>query len=119
MGDAFPRGPEAVTAEWLSKNVGGTVDSFDIEQIGIGVGLLGRLYRLKLNGDGVPDSVIAKFPTLDDGARMNVVEPLQLLLEGSALLQARRQSSRPSRHPRRTSPSTTPSRETSHCSSKT
>ncbi|MEX0875113.1 MAG: phosphotransferase [Actinomycetota bacterium] len=76
MGDAFPRGPEEITTDWLSKHVGGTVGSFDVEQIGIGVGLLGRLYRLELSGDDVPASVIAKFPTLDEGARMNVVEPL-------------------------------------------
>jgi hypothetical protein len=65
-----------VTAEWLSDKVGGTVTSFAMEQIGVGVGLLGRLYRATLTGDGVPASVVAKFPTLDEGARMNVTAPL-------------------------------------------
>lgn len=78
MGDAtFPRGPEDITADWLSEAVGAKVDDFEIEQIGIGVGLLGRLFRLKLTGDGkTPEGVVAKFPTLDEGARMNVVEPM-------------------------------------------
>ena len=73
-----PYRPEDITTEWLSESTRSTVTSFDTEQIGIGVGLLGRLYRVMLatEGDG-PSSVIAKFPTLDDGARMNVVEPLR------------------------------------------
>lgn len=74
---SFPRGPEDITAAWLSEVLGAGVTSFEIEQIGIGVGLLGRLYRLTLTGDGAPSSVIAKFPTLDETARMNVVEPLR------------------------------------------
>jgi aminoglycoside phosphotransferase (APT) family kinase protein len=79
MGGAttFPRVPEDLATDWLSDRVGGTISSFEVEQIGIGVGILGRLYRLTLSGDNVPASVIAKFPTLDEGARMNVVEPLR------------------------------------------
>src|SRR5439155_20899812 len=55
----------------------GTVESVTREQIGVGVGLLGRLYRLSLTGSGVPSSIILKLPTLDMGARTNVVEPLR------------------------------------------
>jgi hypothetical protein len=70
-----PFRPEDITNEWLSEAVGDEVTGFDMEQIGIGVGLLGRLYRIDLKGAG-PGSVIAKFPTLDEGARMNVIEPM-------------------------------------------
>jgi hypothetical protein len=70
-----PFRPEDITNEWLTEAVGADVTGFDMEQIGIGVGLLGRLYRINLNGAG-PGSVIAKFPTLDEGARMNVIEPM-------------------------------------------
>jgi thiamine kinase-like enzyme len=77
MGAAFPADPSQLSNEWLGNAVGGTVSGFDVEQIGIGVGLLGRLYRVTLQGEGVPATVIAKFPTLDEGARMNVVEPLR------------------------------------------
>jgi len=73
---AFPADPAQLTAEWLGEAVGGEVTSFDIDQIGVGVGLLGRLYRVSLEGQNVPASVVAKFPTLDEGARMNVVEHL-------------------------------------------
>lgn len=73
---AFPHQPEDITAEWLSSIVGGTVDGFTLEQIGVGVGLLGRLYRITLSGSGVPATVVAKFPTLDEGARANVTTPL-------------------------------------------
>lgn len=73
---AFPHQPEDITADWLSTVLGGSVASFALEQIGVGVGLLGRLYRITLTGDGVPASVVAKFPTLDEGARANVTTPL-------------------------------------------
>jgi ecdysteroid kinase len=72
----FPHQPEDLSAAWLTEQLDGTVTGFSIEQIGVGVGLLGRLYRLTLEGDGVPTSVIAKFPTLDEAARMNVAGPL-------------------------------------------
>ncbi|MEX2394017.1 MAG: phosphotransferase [Actinomycetota bacterium] len=74
---SFPSQPENLTTEFLSETIGSNVSSFEIEQIGIGVGLLGRLYRLTLTSDGGPAAVIAKFPTLDEGARMHVVEPLR------------------------------------------
>lgn len=73
----FPHQPEQLTAEWLSSTVGAPVTDFSVEQIGVGVGLLGRLYRLTLTGDATtPPTVIAKFPTLDEGARMYVTTPL-------------------------------------------
>ncbi|HYZ92182.1 MAG TPA: phosphotransferase [Actinomycetota bacterium] len=78
MADAsFPHTPEDITTSWLSDSLGAPVSAFEAEQIGIGVGLLGRLYRLQLTSEGGPASVIAKFPTLDETARMNVVEPLR------------------------------------------
>lgn len=77
MTDTFPHAPEDVSAAWLSEIIGAPVASFDREQIAIGIGLLGRLYRLTLTGKGTPSSVVVKFPTLDEGARANVVEPLR------------------------------------------
>jgi hypothetical protein len=69
----FPHQPEDITVEWLSEKLGTPVGAFEIEQIGIGVGLLGRLYRLTLDSGA---TVVAKFPTLDEGARANVTTPL-------------------------------------------
>jgi hypothetical protein len=73
----FPREAHEITPDWLSAILGGSVETVEHEQIGIGVGLLGRLYRLALTGKGVPSSIILKLPTLDTGARQNVVEPLR------------------------------------------
>ncbi len=68
MAHAFPHQPEDLTAAWISEKIGAPVNDFTIEQIGVGVGLLGRLYRLTLTGDAsTPASVVAKFPTLDEG----------------------------------------------------
>ncbi len=73
-----PFRPEDVTTDWLSASVGKNVTGFDMEQIGVGVGILGRLYRVSMTtDDGGSVSAVAKFPTLDDGARMNVVAPLR------------------------------------------
>jgi hypothetical protein len=73
----FPHQPEDITAEWLAAKVGAPVTEFTLEQIGVGVGLLGRLYRVTLTGDAsTPATVVAKFPTLDEGARANVATPL-------------------------------------------
>lgn len=74
---AFPHEPEGLTAEWLAATIGAPVSDFSLEQIGVGVGLLGRLYRVSLTGDATtPATVIAKFPTLDEAARANVAAPL-------------------------------------------
>lgn len=73
----LPAGPEELTTEWLSEALGSDVKSFECEQIGIGVGLLGRLFRVTMNIDGHgAATAVAKFPTLDEGARMHVIEPL-------------------------------------------
>lgn len=73
----FPSSPENITAEWLGHVLGTNVEAFELEQIGIGVGLLGRLFRITLTTDGGPSSIVAKLPTLDDGARIHVAEPLR------------------------------------------
>ncbi|HUR77957.1 MAG TPA: phosphotransferase [Acidimicrobiales bacterium] len=73
----FPRHPEEITAGWLAEKLGAPVSDFTLEQIGVGVGLLGRLYRVSLTGHAsTPATIIAKFPTLDEGARANVATPL-------------------------------------------
>jgi hypothetical protein len=70
----------SVTAGWLSEVLGVDVRQCRLEQIGIGVGLLGRIYRAHLEGPGVPTSVVVKFPTLDQRARTEVCEPLEFYL---------------------------------------
>jgi hypothetical protein len=77
----FPVDPSSVTAAWLSEVLGADVRECRLEQIGIGVGLLGRLYRVHLKGGpDVPTSVVVKFPTLDTRARSAICEDLEFYL---------------------------------------
>ncbi len=76
----FPVDPLCVTPRWLSDILGSEVRACRLEQIGIGVGLLGRVYRAHLEGDGVPASVVVKLPTLDTQARTAVCEDLEFYL---------------------------------------
>jgi hypothetical protein len=40
----------------------------DVRQIGVGVGVSSALYRVRLTGDGCPETVIVKLPALDEAA---------------------------------------------------
>ena len=59
-----------IDAAWLTTAVGARIESFTVEPIGVGVGLMGLLYRLAISGDaGAPASVIVKLPVLLDETR--------------------------------------------------
>ncbi|MDA0271731.1 MAG: hypothetical protein O3C68_00560, partial [Proteobacteria bacterium] len=60
---SFPTTPEELTAQWLTDKLGYEVESFDIEALGEGGGLLGLVTRLHLNASEGPKTLIAKFPT--------------------------------------------------------
>jgi hypothetical protein len=77
----FPVDVLSVTPTWLSEVLGADVRECRLEQIGIGVGLLGRLYRAHLEGGpGVPTSVVVKFPMLDGPVRSEICEDLEFYL---------------------------------------
>ena len=77
----FPVDPSSVTAAWLSEVLGADVRECRLEQIGIGVGLLGRLYRAHLEGGpDVPTSVVVKLPLLDSRVRSEICEDLEFYL---------------------------------------
>jgi ecdysteroid kinase len=77
----FPVEPDSVTPTWLSEVLGAKVHGCTLEQIGIGVGLLGRLYRVHLTaGPQLPKSVVVKFPTLDPVARSAICQDLEFYL---------------------------------------
>ncbi|KUI40635.1 phosphotransferase [Mycobacterium sp. GA-1199] len=77
----IPVDPQSITAEWLSEVLDADVRVCKLEQIGIGYGVLGRLYRARLiGGPGVPESVVVKLPTLDSTTRTNLCEDLDLYL---------------------------------------
>ncbi len=76
----FPTVIDEVTAPWLTETLrssgalasGSQVSDFDIEPIGMGIGIMGLLYRLSLrydsNGAG-PETVVAKLASSDAQAR--------------------------------------------------
>lgn len=77
----IPVDPAAVTPEWLSEVLGADVRSCELEQIAVGVGLLGRVFRARLEGGpDVPETVVVKLPTLDTTARLELCEGLELYL---------------------------------------
>ena len=51
----FPVDPQFVTPEMAQRVLGADVRGFRLEQIGVGVGLLGRLYRAHLEGQAAPN----------------------------------------------------------------
>jgi hypothetical protein len=66
----FPTTSAALTTEWLSGALGTAVTGFEIEPIGVGVGLVCDLVRVHLRHDGDgPSTIIAKFPSASEENR--------------------------------------------------
>jgi hypothetical protein len=64
----IPATIDDVTAPWLSAVTGFDVSALSIAQIGVGIGVSSALYRVSLEGDGCPASVVVKLPALDEAA---------------------------------------------------
>jgi hypothetical protein len=65
---AIPSSIDEVTTSWLSEVMAAEVRSHTVEHIGKGIGVSSAVYRLHLDGDGCPDTVVAKVPALDEAA---------------------------------------------------
>jgi hypothetical protein len=84
----FPIEPGAVTAPWLGEVLEADVWGCELEQIAIGVGLLGRLFRAHLDGGpDVPATVVVKLPTLDAAARSAICEDMEFYLREARFYQ--------------------------------
>jgi hypothetical protein len=64
----IPTSIDDVTAAWLAEVTGLDVHAVEIEQIGVGVGVMSALYRARLTGPGCPSTVVVKLPALDESA---------------------------------------------------
>jgi hypothetical protein len=66
----IPKTADDLTPEWLSEALGRRITGVRVEAVGVGVGLVGTLFRCTLdgNGDG-PDTVIAKLAAPTDEGR--------------------------------------------------
>lgn len=77
----IPVDPSSVTPAWLSDALQTDVRGCEIEQIAVGVGLLGRLFRIHVDGGpDAPASVVMKLPTLDTKVRRQICEPADFYL---------------------------------------
>jgi hypothetical protein len=65
---AIPTSIDDITAAWLAEVTGLPISGVRAEEIGAGLGVIGAVYRLQLEGDGVPPSIVAKLPGLDEAA---------------------------------------------------
>jgi hypothetical protein len=65
---AIPANIGEVTSGWLSEVMGLPVTGCRSEQFGVGIGVSSALYRVHLEGDGVPPTVVVKMPALDPAA---------------------------------------------------
>lgn len=68
MSADIPAAIDDVTPAWLSEVTGWTVRAAKPEQIGIGIGVSSAVYRVALEGEGCPPTVILKLPALDEAA---------------------------------------------------
>jgi hypothetical protein len=59
---------EQVTARWVAEAAGLAVTSVEHEIIGVGIGVSSAVYRLRLQGDGVPETLVLKLQALDEAA---------------------------------------------------
>ena len=69
MADAtIPSSIDEIDAAWLRRVTGLGIESAEIEQFGMGIGVSSALYRARLDGPSCPESVVVKLPALDEAA---------------------------------------------------
>ena len=64
----IPGSIDDVTPAWLTEVLNCEVGAAVPERIGVGIGVSSALYRVRLTGDGCPDTVVVKLPALDEAA---------------------------------------------------
>ncbi|EKF24161.1 phosphotransferase enzyme family protein [Mycolicibacterium hassiacum DSM 44199] len=74
----IPTDPHDVTPAWLGDVLQAEVRTCRLEQIAVGVGLVGRLFRVHLDADRGPPTVVVKLPNADPAVNAEVCAPLQL-----------------------------------------
>jgi aminoglycoside phosphotransferase (APT) family kinase protein len=65
---SIPTTIDEVTPAWVADATGLAVTGVEHEIIGVGVGVSSAVYRLRLQGDDVPDTLILKLRALDEAA---------------------------------------------------
>jgi len=65
---AIPAGIAEVDPAWLSEATGLTITGVEHEIIGVGIGVSSAVYRLRLAGEDVPETLVLKLQALDEAA---------------------------------------------------
>ncbi len=65
---AIPATIDDVTAQWLGQATGLDVTHVTSEIIGVGIGVSSAVYRLRLTGNDVPETLVLKLNALDEAA---------------------------------------------------
>lgn len=65
---SIPDTIDDITPAWLRDVAGLPCDTAEISRIGVGIGVSSALYRVSLQGQGCPSSVVVKLPALDAAA---------------------------------------------------
>jgi hypothetical protein len=66
---AIPRTVDDLTPQWCSDALGREITSVAATPLGVGVGLVGQLFRLELDGPGGAQTIVAKMSAPTDEAR--------------------------------------------------
>ena len=65
---SIPKHPDDITPAWFHEHLGWKVDHVDIHEIGAGLGVMSAVYRARLTGEDVPESVVVKLTAIDPAA---------------------------------------------------
>lgn len=64
----IPANIDDITADWVAEATGLAVTGVEHEIIGVGVGVSSAVYRLRLTGENIPDTLVLKLKALDEAA---------------------------------------------------
>jgi hypothetical protein len=65
---SIPKHPDDITVDWLNEHLGWDVSRVDVHEIGAGLGVSSAVYRARLTGTDVPESVVVKLTAVDPAA---------------------------------------------------
>lgn len=65
---SIPKHPDDLTPAWFAEHLGWDLDHVDVHEIGAGIGVSSAVYRARLTGSDVPESVVVKLTAIDPAA---------------------------------------------------
>lgn len=65
---SIPKHPDDLTPAWFAEHLGWEVEHVDMHEIGAGIGVISAVYRARLTGKDVPESVVVKLTAIDPAA---------------------------------------------------